>query len=272
MKIAMIVTPAALAVLSGTVLASFEVRSADTTGSPITASASFFQSSIAGPGPFPPSPELIESSIPTPDDFAEYDSYVAIDVGPSVGGAPDIKGDGFHANPGDLASIPADPFIVPNQVNAVWFMNPLGPRPEVASIGNPIFGGRHAMFLARLSFRSFDGNFPSETLSLGSNGIGINIRDFGTLNVGSPASDSLIVRFTDFNQPSNIGLDEASLTFHLTGNSYELREVVTLAGPLPGGTARWRIHDLYVVEVPGPGAMSLLGIAGLVAVRRRRSS
>jgi len=271
MKIAMLLTPAAAAFISGTSLGSFDVRSANTTGSPITASANFFQSPIAGPGPYPPSPELIESSIVTPDDFAEYDSYVAIDVGPSVGGDPDIKGDGFHANPGDLNSIPADPFAVPNQVNAVWFMNPQSSRPEVASIANPIFGGRHAMFLARLSFRSLDGNFPSETLALGPNGLGVNIRDFGTINVGSPASDSLVVRFNNFNQPSNIGLDEASLSFHLTGNVYELREVVTLAGPLPGGTARWQIHDIYVVEVPAPGCVSLVAVAGLVGLRRRRS-
>lgn len=277
MKIAQWIAPATLAVAAGTALAGFEIRSVDagSLGSGITGSADFYQSNAPGAGPRPPSPETIEAS--GPNNSALYDSYVAIDVGPSVGGDPNIKGDGFHANPGDLLSL-GNNFPTPNHVGGVWFMDPTSARPEVASIPNPLFGGAHALFIARLTFRSTTGTFPNETLSVdGPNGLVVDIRDPGTVGVGSPATDSLLVRFTAFAVGAlgsgpriTLGLDGGSLDVHPLGNEYELREVVTLAGPLPGGTARWQVHDLYVVEVPAPGSLSLLACVGIVGVRRRR--
>lgn len=252
----------------------FDVRSASTVSpnSPITASADFFQSTVSGAGFRPPSIELLESVIADPNDAPEYDSYVAIDCGPSVGGDPNVKGDGFHANPGDLAFVGGDPFAVPNQVHGIWFMDPSSARPEVPACPNILFGGRDAVFLGRLSFRSTSGDFPNQTIALGANGITLDIRDPGTTSVGSPATDSLLVRFTAFGVGVHTGQDGGDLSVHALQGTYELREVISTAGPLPGGTARWQIHDLYVVEVPAPGMPALFGLAGALLRRRGRGS
>lgn len=258
--------------MTSSAIAGFDVRSADTTSpnSPITGSADFFQSSVSGASWRPPSIELLESAIADPDDAPQYDSYVAIACGPSVAGSPEIKGDGFQANPGDLLNIGGDPFAVPNQVRGVWYMDPASGAPQQPSCPNALFGGRDALFLARLSFRSLDGNFPNETITLGSGGIQVDIRDAATAGVGSPATDSLLVRFTAFGVGVGSGVDGGSLTTHPMQNPYELLEVITTAGPVPGGTARWQIHDLYVVVVPGPSGVSLLVFGSFTALIRRR--
>lgn len=270
MKIETFVAPAMLACLSGAAFAAFDVRSVDcaSLGTGVTATADFYQSNAPGTGNRPPTAEAIEAS--GPNNYLQFDSYVAIDVGPSVGGDPNIKGDGFTANPGDVSFI-GNPFAVPNHLSGVWFMDPAGARPEVAAAANPIFGGANAIFIARLTFRSLTGTFPSESLTVDlPNGVVVDIRDPGTTGVGSPATDSLLVRFNAFGAPVHVGLDGGSLTNHPLGNTYELRDSISLGGPLPGGSARWQIHDLYVVQVPGPGCLSLAALAGVISARRRR--
>jgi len=253
-------------------VAAFDVRSVDTTNpnSPISGSADFFQSSAGGAGWQPPSIKLIESAISEPDDVPEYDSYVAIACGPTNAGDPEIVGDGFQANPGDLLVIGGDPFAVPNQVRGLWFKDTTLPNSEEPACTNPLFGGREAMFLARMSFRSLDGAFPNESISLGPGGISVDIRDSATLNVGSPATDSLLVRFTSFGTSVQNGMDSGDLSIHSMGAAYELLTVVSYAGPLPGGTARWQIHDLYVVAIPSPCVLAAVGPAVIASLSFRR--
>lgn len=264
-----VVSATALLAAAGAANAAFfEVRSVDTNslGSPIVTSSALFQSTAPGAGNFGPSEATIDAS--SANQNAAFDSYVAIDVGPSFGGT-NAKGDGFGANPGDISSI-GNPFGVANQIGAVWYMDPQGARPEVGSVPNSLFGGADALFVGRFSFRSTT-TTPTGTLSLGANGVVVDIRDPGTVGVGSPATDSLLVRFSAIGAPVQSGLDGGSLTTHPTANAYQLVEVVSTAGPLSGGTARWEIHDLYVVQVPTPGALALFGAAGLAAARRRRA-
>lgn len=264
-----VVSATALLAAAGAANAAFfEVRSVDagSLGSPIAASSALFNSTAPGNGNFGPSADAIELS-PAQQNLA-FDSYVGIDVGPSFGGAPDVKGDGFQANPGDISSIGLA--VGPGSVSGVWFMDPAGARPEVGSVSNSLFGGADALFLGRFTFRTTTGATPSGTLSLGANGVVVDIRDPGTAGVGSPATDSLLVRFTAFGVTADTGLDGGSLTTHPTAYGYQLVEVVTQANN-PSGNARWEIHDLYVVQIPTPGALALFGAAGLAAARRRRA-
>lgn len=255
-------------------VAAFDVRSVDTTNpnSPISGSAELFQSSAGGTDWRPPSIKLIESAIADPDDAPEFDSYVAIACGPTHAGNPEIMGDGFQANPGDLLVIGGDPFAVPNQVRGLWFKDTTLPNSEEPACANLLFGGREAMFLARMSFRSLDGTFPNESVSLGPGGISVDIRDSATLDVGSPATDSLLVRFTSFGTSVQTGMDSGDLSIHSMGAAYELLTVVSYAGPLPGGTARWQIHDLYVVAIPSPSVLVAVGSAVVASLSFRRRS
>lgn len=68
----------------------FRVRSVDTDalGSPLAITGELFQSAFGSL--LPPSPDFIDL-IPS----IEFDSYVAIDIGPSHPGDPDVQGDGF---------------------------------------------------------------------------------------------------------------------------------------------------------------------------------
>jgi len=262
-----VVSATALLAAAGAANAAFfEVRSVDTNslGSPLVASSALFQS--AAGGNFGPSEFVIDGNSPGQQD-PTFDSYVAIDVGPSFGGTS-AKGDGFQANPGDIGAIGA-PFAVANQVAAVWFMDPNGARPEVGAVPQAAFGGAHGLFLGRFTFRSTTTQ-PTGTLSLGANGLVVDIRDPGTVGVGSAATDSLLVRFTAFGATADQGLDGGSLTTHPTAYGYQLVDRVT-TGANPNGTARWEIHDLYVVQIPTPGALALFGAAGLAAARRRRA-
>ncbi len=88
MKIETLVAPAMLVCVSGTTLAAFDVRSVDcaSLGRGVTATADFYQSNAPGAGNRPPTAEAIEAS--GPDNYLQFDSYVAIDVGPTCGGRP----------------------------------------------------------------------------------------------------------------------------------------------------------------------------------------
>jgi len=274
------VSAIALFAVAGSVQAAFfEVRSVDTSslGSPIITSSALFQSTAAGNtavgGPSADAIEGNEASWGTAaaaNQALAYDSYVAIDSGPSFGGSPDVKGDGFQANPGDLASI-GNPFGAANSISALWFMDPAGPRPIVGSVPQANFNGFDGLFIGRFTFRATGGAIPNGTLTLGQNGVAVDIRDPGTLNVGSANTDTLILNFTSFNSTVQIGLDAGSLTNHPTAYEYQLRTVVTNVGPFGAGTARFQVHDVYVVQIPTPGATALLGMAGLLAARRRRA-
>ena len=251
---------------------SFGVRSVDThsLASPISASAAFFQSTAPGSGNFAPSPEAIAAS--SPNQYLGFDTYIAISTFPSFifENCPILPPCEHNAANGDVSHIGGDPFAVPNQVRALWFMDPAGPQTMVESISNPLLQDQQAIFVGRFSFRNTSGSFPSETLSLGPEGLVIDIVDEGTQNVGSPATDSLLLRFNAFGADVSQGQDGGDLSIHPTANTYRLIEHVTLEGPLPGGTARWQIHDLYVVAVPSPAAGWLLAIGSMVASRRRR--
>lgn len=243
----------------------FDVRSVSLTtpDSPLFVVGTLFHAGT--PGLTGPSGDSIESN-----PAWEYDSYVAIDTQPSAPGNPQVKGDGFQANPGDLAVL-GDPFEVPNIVEGQWFMDPQGPRPQVGAVRQPVLGGMYGVFLGRFTFRTLDGSVPNGDLALGFDGMTVDIRDQWTTNVGSPATDSLLVHFSTFDSLVQQGTDGGDLSVHPMPNLYMLLKVVTLAGPRPGGIARWRVIDLYVAAIfPSPGTISLGLIAGLTAVRRHR--
>lgn len=261
----------ALFAIAGAANAAFDVRSFDTTSpnGPLTVTGTLFQSTAPGAGNTGPSESAIDAS--SANQFAQYDSYVAIDTSPSFGGTS-AKGDGFQANPGDI-SIIGNPFLTAGQVNGLWFMDPASSRPQVPAVAQGVLGGANGIFLGRFSFRTTTGAAPTGDIGIGANGVTVDIRDAGTLNAGSPATDSLLVKFTAFNTSVQTGTDGASLTNHATANAYQLVKVTSTAGPLTGGNARWFIVDLYVQEVaiPTPGAIALAGLAGLTGLRRRRA-
>jgi hypothetical protein len=267
-----VVCAAALLAAAGAANAAvFGVRAVDTNslGSPIVVTGTLFQSTAAGNTQVGgPSGDAIEAS--SANQNLEFDSYVAIDSGPSAPGNPQVKGDGFQANPGDLSNIGA-PFANPATVAAVWFMDPAGPRPTFNAPANSLFAGQNAAFLGRFSFRTTTGTTPSGSIGLGANGLVVDIRDFGTIGAGPGSTDSLLVRFTSFNTTVQVGTDGADLQQYPTGLPYQLQIRTSSAGPLAGGTARWLVQDLYVVQIPTPGTLALAGLGALVAGRRRRA-
>lgn len=253
---------ALLAAAGAAQAAFFEVVSVDTSslGSPISYTGTLFNPA-AGSTLGSPAPDLMDLQA-----ALQYDSYVAIDVGPGTPGTA-TSGDGFHANPGDLAGI-GNPFANAGQISALWFMDPQGPRPAVGSTTvNSKFDGADFLFLGRFVFRSSTG-LAQGSLSLGDNGVVVDIRDPGTVGVGAPATDTLLVRFNAFNSDVSSGLDGGSLTNHPTAYTYQLRlneSRVTV------GTFNYLVYDLKVVQIPTPGAIALFGAAGLAAARRRRA-
>ncbi len=248
----MIKTASAIALLvaAGAAQAAFfEARSGDagSLGSPISYTGTLYQN-VAFGGNVGPNQNLI----PVFPDL-EFDSYVGVDVGPSTST--------FTANgatPISFASA-GGPFNNPGQISNLWFING-----EAGSVPNAAFGGADAIFMGRFTFAGTAGG----TLSLGANGFVVDIIDAGTTNVGSPATDSLLVRFNAFNTAVQSGLDGGSLTTHPTANAYELRLNSFVA---QAGGQSFSVNDLYVVQIPTPGATALLGLAGVAAIRRRRA-
>lgn len=267
-----VVCAAALLAAAGAANAAvFGVRAVDTNslGSPLVVTGTLFQSTAPGNTAVGgPSPDAIDASAPNQN--LAFDSYVAIDNGPSDGGNQGTKGDGFHANPGDLSAIGA-PFVNPAQVAAVWFMDPAGPRPTFNAPANALFGGNNAAFLGRFSFRSTTTAAPAGNISLGANGLVVDIRDSGTVGAGPGSTDSLLVRFTSFDTTVQVGTDGADLQQYPTGLPYQLTLRQSSGGPIGTGTARWLVYDLYVVQIPTPGTLALAGLGALVAGRRRRA-
>lgn len=253
---------------SAPVMGAFEVRSVDTTApnSAIIVAPNLFQSAAGtnmGPSEF-----SIDSNAGNQN--PEFDSYVAIDTGPSFGGAANVKGDGFQANPGDLSLI-GNPFANPGQIGGLWFMDPAGARPEIAAIPNALLGNRLAVFLGRFTFRTTTGAAPSGSLTLGASGISVDVVDPGPYINPVVMPDSLLINFTAFNTPVNTGLDGATLeSVSFGGPGLMLTTRVFQVGPAPGSSARWEVHDLYIVQVPGPGTAVLGGVAMLMGRRRLR--
>ncbi len=247
-------------------LGGFQVRSVNTTApfSPMSVVGDLFQS--AAGSSTGPTELAIDSN--QGNQSPEFDSYVAIDSGPSFGGAANVKGDGFQANPGDM-SIIGNPFANPGEIGGLWFMDAQGPRPHVEAVPNSLFGNRPALFLGRFSFRTTTGATPSGTITLGPGGLGVEARNFPIIETG--LDDTVIVHFTQFNVGTNNGFDPstaAPVTFN--GPGLILTTHVFQAGPLPGGNARWEVHDLYVVEVPSPATAAVVGLSVLGVARRRR--
>lgn len=269
MRTAIIVALAGLS--SAPALGAFQVRSVDCTNpnSPMLVSPNLFQSTAPGAGNVGPSETTIEAS--SANQWAEFDSYVAIDTGPSNAGDPLVKADGFQANPGDLSLI-GNPFATAGQIGGLWFMDPASARPEVTAASNALFGGRNAVFLGRFTFRTTDGSTPSGTLNLGVNGTSVDVVEPGPYINPIVIPDSLLINFTAFDTPVNSGINGANLqTVFFGGPGLILTQHVFQAGPRPGGTARWEVHDLYIVEaVPAPGGTVLASAAVLGLFRRRR--
>jgi len=227
----------------------FEARSADagSLGSPISYTGTLYQDAAGnnvGPNPF------FIGFIPA----LEFDSYVAVDTGPSTA-VPAFQANG--TTPVSFASA-GGPFNNPGQISNLWFING-----EAGAIPNAAFGGAHALFLGRFSFQGTAGN-----LSLGANGVVVDIVDPGTTNVGSPNTDSLLVKFTAFNTTVQSGLDGGDLSTHPTAFPYQLR-LNSFQTSVGGNT--YFVNDLYVVQIPTPGTIALAGLGGLLVARRRRA-
>lgn len=248
----------------GVAHAEFAVRMVDASslGSQIQVQGSLFHTTAPIPGYTGPSELAIESS--TANQWAEYTSYIAIDSGPSHPGTIGVKNDGFQANPGDLMSI-GNPFASSSHIGAVWSMDPTGPRPFFITQANSNFGGLHAAFLGRFSFRSTSGT-PTGSLSLGQNGVVVGITDGPIIETG--ASNAFLLTFNSFDAPVQQGLggDFQPQQLH---SSYMLTLIEWSAGPRPGGTASWIGYDMYIVQLPEPGVCGI-GVLGVALASRRR--
>ena len=239
---------ALFAVAGAAQAAFFEARSGDagSLGSPISYSGTLYQNVAFGSNVGPN-----QNLIPVFADL-EFDSYVAVDTGPSTAS--------FTANgatPISFASA-GGPFNNPGQISNLWFING-----EAGAVPNAAFGGAHAIFLGRFSFTGSQG-----TLSLGANGVVVDIVDPGTTNVGSVNTDSLLVKFTAFNSTVQSGLDGGDLSTHPTAFEYQLRLNSFQATV---GATTYFVNDLYVVQIPTPGTIALASLGGLLVARRRRA-
>jgi len=220
----------------------YQVRSADTNalGSPLVITGDLFQSVFGSS--LPPNPDAIEQ-VPS----LEFDSYIAIDIGPSRAGAPDVPGDGFWANgPGRTIALIGNPFQAAGSSSSLWYVQPGGQEPRIESAPNALFDGREAVFLGRFTFRSSTGA-PIGSVELGPTGMVVDIRDPGNPAEPPPAggSQDRFVRFTAFDQPVQEGFDEVLAGPFTLAQPYVL-SVHQHSATLP--PHEYLINDIYIVE------------------------
>lgn len=252
MLVRSVAVAAILAVTGSAMAAPFAVKlvdaNSDSLGGPITAAGTLYQETQFHNSDFAPNSALIGAFGAS---IAE-DSYVTIDsLGPSTA-TYTAAGPAQAINTGGAPSI-----FTANSLAGTWFFTAPDGTP---SSPNGLFGGADAVFLARMTVQS-PVTGVSNMLSLSPEGVVIDIVDSETPN--TPNTNSLLGRFTAFDTNVTEGVDGGTLDTGPYAQPYQLKVIVS-AGEF--GT----IHDLYVVAIPTPGAASLLGIAGLAAVRRRR--
>jgi hypothetical protein len=182
-----------------------------------------------------------------PGSAAFFDSYVAIDPnGPSVGasGASSTATDGYAAQGPSNIINPTAPTTIfqADRLTGIWFNT----APVLSGPGDRVF-------IAQITLRA--ASAPTLTTA----GVLVNIKDAQTAN---PNGSLGALRF---------GLANASNNSGLWGQSYYLdavaRPVSGVNATFNGGTS----FAIYVVAIPTPGAAGLAGVAGLVALRRRRA-
>lgn len=232
------------------------------------------QSGSSGVSPFTVNGTLFQASIGTNSGGSSghaidthpqlaYDTYLAIATGPSAGGNPQIKNDGFHANPGDL-NVLGPAFQNPGLVDATWFMIP----PFVQSQPVQPLGGSAGLFLGRFSFRTTDGSTPTGSIELGTLGIDVAIRDHETRAYG-PGRNVAHIEFLAFDTPVFMGFHPADFSPFVSSVGYTLTRHTFEANV---GTARFLVHDLYILQgaeniLPAPATVLLAG--GFLMTQRR---
>lgn len=245
--VAKIVSVAALVVLSGSAYAGpFAVKLVDTNpdsqGDPIVAGGTLYQETNFHNSDFAPNNALIGAF----GTAISEDSYVSIDgLGPSTA-TRTANGPAQAINAGTNPSI-----FTSNSLAGTWFFTAPDGSPSAPSA---LFGGAEAIFLARMTS-------AAPGLSLGARGVIVDIVDDATDDTGS--TNSLLARFTEFDTTVNEGQDGGTLTTGPLAKGYQLK-VVTTEGEFGF------VNDLYIVNIPTPGATALLGVAGIAAIRRRR--
>ena len=191
---------------------------------------------------------------PSPGNTAElpqlqYDSYVAMGGSPvtpdTTAFAPDVIDSGFNADSGYFDEDGVLQGRITREIGAVSRINPLS--------------GRESVFFARLTE-------PVDTFISGS--ITFTTLEFGTF-------EAPIEFFDASDEP---GFEETSRGFRefrvvsQKTQSRKALEVFTTESPNRGNSniEFFDVYDLYIEQVPTPGTASLLGIAGIAALRRRR--
>lgn len=250
---------AVLAVAGAANAATFRINVVDAggvaggTGSPITWShasngTSYNNGSVAGNNP--PTASLGQS-LPA----SMFDSYIAIDSrGPSTPNSTSSSNDGYSSSgPGNyigLSSADSNAFRASGangSLIGVWF-NTF----DTSSTADLLGAGIDSLFLGQISLRS--GSTAPTT-----QGLVVNIKD----NAPGQNPDGVLgaLRFGEANATNNGGA---------WGQSYYLavrtRTIAGVNANFNGGTT----YEIYVATIPTPGAASVAGLAGLVALRRRR--
>lgn len=199
----------------------------------------------AAGGLFAPAPDSMDLSI-----NLRTDSYLGMDsVGPSNAGDLSVSGDGYQSN-NSLGTTSASVGFAATggngQVQGGWF--------STAFINS---GAGDKVFVLRLSLRPGSSE-PTTT------GLFVNVKDGADLVDPNAPGDLGAVRF---------GLANASNNGGAWAQAYYLDFVTTPISGLTGNNAAFNgglTYDIFVVAVPAPGAASIAGLAGLVALRRRR--
>lgn len=246
--VAKLVSAAALLAFAGTAVAGpFAVKLVDANpesrGDAIQAPGALYQETNFHDSDFSPNNALIGAF----GAAISEDSYVTIDgIGPSTA-TRTAAGPAQAINTGGGASI-----FTSNSLSGTWFFT----APDgTASSPNALFGGAEAVFLARMT------STAAGDLTLGARGVVVDIVDDATDDTGS--TNSLLASFTAFDTNVTEGQDGGDLTFGPLAKAYQLKVVSTQG---ENGT----VYDIYVVNIPTPGAAALLGFAGFAAIRRRR--